>query len=102
MKYDVIVVGARCGGASTALLLARQGYRVLLVDKSTFPSDSVNGILIQPHGGAYLERWGLLEKVQATNCPAITQVALDFGTFALEASPLPADGVAAVYAPFYP
>jgi len=37
--YDVIVIGARCAGAPTALLLARKGYRVLLVDKAAFPSD---------------------------------------------------------------
>ena len=35
--YDVIVIGARCGGLPTAMLLARKGYRVLLVDKATFP-----------------------------------------------------------------
>ena len=40
--YDVIVIGARCAGAPTALLLARKGYRVLLVDKATFPSDCLN------------------------------------------------------------
>ena len=40
--YDAIVVGARCAGAPTAMLLARQGYRVLLVDRATFPSDTVS------------------------------------------------------------
>ena len=39
--FDAIVVGARCAGAPTAMLLARKDYRVLLVDKSTFPSDQV-------------------------------------------------------------
>jgi flavin-dependent dehydrogenase len=37
--YDAIIVGARCGGSPTAMLLARKGYRVLLCDKATFPSD---------------------------------------------------------------
>jgi flavin-dependent dehydrogenase len=41
--YDVIVVGARCAGSPTAMLLARKRYRVLLVDKALFPSDVVNG-----------------------------------------------------------
>ena len=41
--YDAIVVGARCAGSPTAMLLARKGYRVLLVDKASFPSDVVNG-----------------------------------------------------------
>jgi flavin-dependent dehydrogenase len=37
--YDIIVVGARCAGSAVALLLARQGHKVLLVDRSSFPSD---------------------------------------------------------------
>jgi flavin-dependent dehydrogenase len=37
--YDAIVIGARCAGSTTAMRLARQGYRVWLVDRATFPSD---------------------------------------------------------------
>jgi flavin-dependent dehydrogenase len=40
--YDAIVVGARCAGAPTAMLLARHGHRVLLVDRASFPSDTVS------------------------------------------------------------
>ena len=47
-RYDVIVVGARCGGSPTAMLLARKGYRVLLVDKATFPSDTMSTHLAHP------------------------------------------------------
>ena len=36
--YDAIVVGARCAGSPTAMLLARNGYRVLVVDRATFPT----------------------------------------------------------------
>src|SRR5215207_1473532 len=39
MAYDVIIVGARCAGASTAMLLARSGYRVVLIDRAKFPSE---------------------------------------------------------------
>ena len=49
-EYDAIVVGARCGGSPTAMLLARKGYRVLLVDKATFPSDTISTHLIHPPG----------------------------------------------------
>ena len=45
--YDVIIIGARCAGSPTALLLARKGYRVLLVDKATFPSDTISGHLLE-------------------------------------------------------
>jgi flavin-dependent dehydrogenase len=54
--YDAIVVGARCAGSPTAMLLARKGYRVLLVDKATFPSDSMRLHYIHQPGVARLKR----------------------------------------------
>ena len=69
--YDAIVVGARCAGAPTAMLLARKGYRVLVVDRATFPSDTVSTHVIHAPGVAALQRWGLLDEVIATGCPPI-------------------------------
>ena len=46
--YDVIIVGARCAGSPTAMLLARKGYRVLVVDRATFPSDTVSTHIVHP------------------------------------------------------
>lgn len=66
--YDAIVVGARCAGSATAMLLARRGYRVLLVDRATFPSDTIRNHAIKPSGAACLARWGLLDRVIASNC----------------------------------
>ncbi len=40
--YDAIIIGARCAGAPTAMLLARKGYQVLLLDKAGFPGDSLS------------------------------------------------------------
>ena len=57
--YDAIVVGARCAGSPASMLLARRGYRVLLVDKATFPSDTISTHILWPHGAAVLARWGL-------------------------------------------
>ena len=54
--YDAIVIGARCSGATTAMLLARQGHRVLLVDRATFPSDIPHGHLIHRGGPKRLAR----------------------------------------------
>ena len=48
--FDAIVVGARCAGSPTAMLLARKGYRVLLVDRATFPSDTVSTHILHPLG----------------------------------------------------
>jgi 2-polyprenyl-6-methoxyphenol hydroxylase-like FAD-dependent oxidoreductase len=86
-QYDVIVVGARCAGSPTAMLLARHGHRVLVVDRATFPSDTISTHLIHPPGVAALQRWGLLDRVVATGCPPIGTYAFDFGPFTLSGSP---------------
>ncbi len=99
MIYDAIVMGARCAGSPTAMLLARKGYRVLLVDKATFPSDIMSTHYIHQPGVAQLQRWGLLEKVIATNCPPISKGIFDLGPFALTGSPPRADGIAEGYCP---
>jgi flavin-dependent dehydrogenase len=77
--YDAIVIGARCAGASTAMLLARQGLEVLLVDRASFPSEIPHGHFIHMHGPRRLADWGVLDAVLATNCPAVTSVTLSLG-----------------------
>ena len=67
--YDAIVVGARCAGSPTALLLARQGHRVLLLDRDHFPSDTISTHMVHPPGIALLKQWGLLDGLTATGCP---------------------------------
>jgi 2-polyprenyl-6-methoxyphenol hydroxylase-like FAD-dependent oxidoreductase len=97
--YDAIVVGARCAGAPTAMLLARKGYRVLLVDRDTFPSDHMSTHWIHQPGVARLERWGLRERLAASGCPPITSITMDIGPFALRGTPPPARDVAEAYCP---
>jgi flavin-dependent dehydrogenase len=87
--YDVIVVGARCAGAPTAMLLARKGYRVLLVDRDIFPSDHISTHWIHQPGIAQLQRWGLRERLLATGCPPITSISMDLGPFTLRGTPPP-------------
>ena len=97
--YDVIVVGARCAGSPTAMLLARKGYRVLLVDKATFPSDAPRGIYIHQPGIARLKHWGLLDQLVASNCPPISRFAFDLGPLTLAGSPPPINDIGVGYAP---
>jgi 2-polyprenyl-6-methoxyphenol hydroxylase-like FAD-dependent oxidoreductase len=97
--YDAIVVGARAAGSPTAMLLAREGHRVLLVDRSTFPSDTLSTHYIHQPGVARLRRWGLLDRLTATGCPPSRQLLFDVGPFALTGAPPPSDGVAEGYAP---
>lgn len=97
--YDVIVVGARVAGASTAMLLARCGYRVLMVDRATVGSDTVSTHTILRLGMLQLHRWGLADRLQATGTPRIRRVTLGF-----EDNLVPIDlsddhGVDALYAP---
>ena len=97
-QYDAIVVGARCAGSPTAMLLARAGYDVLLVDRTTFPSDTVSTHIVHPPGVGALDRWGLLEQVVASGCPPIERYAFDFGPFTLEGAPA-SDESAVAYCP---
>ncbi len=98
-EYDVIVVGARCAGAPTAMLLARKGYKVLMVDRASFPSDTTSTHLIHAQGVAALQRWGLLTSVVATGCPAIERYSFDFGPVTISGNPSPTDGIGVAYAP---
>ena len=85
--YDAIIVGARCAGSPTAMLLARKGYRVLVVDRATFPSATVSTHVVHPKGVAALARWGLLDRLTATRCPPIHTYTFDFGPFTISGSP---------------
>jgi flavin-dependent dehydrogenase len=97
--YDAIVIGARCAGAVTAMLLARQGHRVLLVERGDFPSDVHRGHFIHRHGPLRLADWGLLDRVVATNCPPLTTHLSDFGDFPLVGRDIRVGNVAWGYAP---
>ncbi|MER5605943.1 NAD(P)/FAD-dependent oxidoreductase [Micromonospora tulbaghiae] len=97
--YDVVVVGARCAGAPTAMLLARQGHRVLLLDRSGFPADKLSTLYIQQPGVARLARWGLLDALRATGCPPLDHVVYELGDVRVEGCCSGIDGIRAAYAP---
>jgi 2-polyprenyl-6-methoxyphenol hydroxylase-like FAD-dependent oxidoreductase len=85
--FDVIVVGTRCAGSPTAMLLARKGYRVLAVERASLPSDTVSTHLLHPLAVGALSRWGLLGRLVATGCPPIHTYSFDFGAFTISGSP---------------
>jgi 2-polyprenyl-6-methoxyphenol hydroxylase-like FAD-dependent oxidoreductase len=99
MKYDVAIVGTRVAGAATALLLARQGLNVLAVDRARFPSDTLSTHQVQLPGIALLRRWGVLDQVIASGCPATRDVRFDAGPAILQGRYPRFDGVDAVYSP---
>lgn len=97
--FDAIIVGARCAGSPTAMLLARKGRRVLLVDRAMLPSDTLSGHAIQAAGVAALARWGLLGRLIATGVPAVQQMTFDVGPISLTGTPPPVDGISQMYVP---
>ena len=97
--YDVIVVGARVAGSSTAMLLARAGLKVLVVDRAGFPSDTLSTHQVQLPGVARLRRWGLLDAVVASGAPPARHVRFDVGPVVLEGHFPAFQGVDALYSP---
>ena len=93
-SYDAIVVGARVAGASTAMLLARRGYRVLLLDRTRFPCDIPHGHMIHKDGPHRLKAWGLLDRLADAGTPPVDTVTTHFGDFPLTARDLSMDGIA--------
>lgn len=69
--FDVIVVGARCAGSPLAMLLARKGHSVLVVDRAKFPSDTLSTHFITPDGVERMRAWGVLDTVLASGCPPL-------------------------------
>ncbi|SFS40556.1 FAD-dependent oxidoreductase [Saccharopolyspora flava] len=99
MGFDAIVVGARCAGSPTAMLLARAGHRVLLLDRGEFPSDTISTHVIHQPGVAALARWGLLEQLRATGCPPLRHARYQVGDVRLAGCGRGVAGQRAGYAP---
>lgn len=97
--YDVIVVGARCAGSPTAMLLARAGHRVLLLDRAEFPSDTLSTHVVHQPGVAALARWGVLDRVRASGCPPLDHAIYRVGDVSLAGCGRGTEGQHAAYAP---
>ena len=98
-RHDVVIVGARVAGAATAMLLARLGHDVVVVDQASFPSDTVSTHAIARSGVVQLRRWGLLEAVLDSGAPAIRQVTLHAGGESVSRTIRHKAGVGLVVAP---
>ena len=98
-RYDAVVVGARCAGAATAMLLARGGLSVLLVDRARHGADTLSTLALMRAGVLQLHRWGLLDRVRAAGTPAITSTSFIYGEEATTVPIKSRDGVDALYAP---
>lgn len=95
----MIIVGARVAGASTAMLLARKGMSVLVLDRAAFPSDTLSTHQVQLPGVARLQRWGLLDRVAAGGTPATRTLRFDPGQAVMQGNYPEHEGVDALYSP---
>jgi 2-polyprenyl-6-methoxyphenol hydroxylase-like FAD-dependent oxidoreductase len=98
-RYDVIIAGARCAGASTAMLLARQGLRVLVVDPAKRGSDTLSTHALMRGGVLQLHRWGVLDAIRSAGTPAIRTTTFHYGDEVISIPIKERDGVDALYAP---
>jgi flavin-dependent dehydrogenase len=97
--FDAIVVGARCAGSPTAMLLARAGHRVLLLDRTTFPSDTLSTHVIHQPGVAALARWDLLGTLRASGCPPLDRARYEVADIHLDGCARGVAGQRAAYSP---
>ena len=98
-SYDAVVVGARCAGAATAMLLARWGLRVLLIDRGDYGTDTISTHALMRGGVVQLRRWGLLPRIAEAATPPVRETIFHYGEEAVEIAIAPSHGVAALYAP---
>ena len=98
-SYDVVVVGARAAGAATAMLLARQGRRVLLLDRDRYGTDTLSTHALMRGGVFLLSRWGLLDDIVAAGTPPVRSTRFDYGVDSVTVAIKPTLGVQALYAP---
>lgn len=77
-RYDVVVVGARCAGAATAMLLARQGLRVLVLDRGQYGTDTLSTHALMRGAVARLHCWGLLDVLEAKGTPVVRSTSFHY------------------------
>ena len=97
--WDVVIIGGRLAGASAALLLARAGVRVLVVERARRGADTVSTHALMRGGVLQLHRWGLLDRVAATGAPPVRRVTFHYGHDSMPVTLKPYAGVDALYPP---
>jgi flavin-dependent dehydrogenase len=98
-RYDVVIVGARASGASTAMLLARAGLRVLVVDRSRYGADTLSTHALMRGGVLQLRRWGLLDRIIDAGTPPIRRTIFRYANEEAAITIKPSHEVDALYAP---
>jgi menaquinone-9 beta-reductase len=97
--FDVVIVGARCAGAATAVRLARAGLDVLVVDKTAAGSDTLSTHALTRTAVLELSRLGVLDGVRAAGTPRVTSVSYHYGDDVVTIPFAPCGDVDGLYAP---
>jgi len=98
-RFDVVVVGARCAGAATAMLLAEAGLRVLAVDRQAYGSDTLSTHALMRPAVMQLSRWGLLDSVIRSGAPVIRSSTFHYGDEEVPVPIRPEPGIPGLIAP---
>lgn len=98
-RYDAVIVGARCAGAASALLLARAGAKVLLIDRQEYGSDTMSTHALMRTGVLQLHRWGVLDAVMVEGTPEVRSTTFHYGEDSLRIQIKPEHGVEYLCAP---
>jgi 2-polyprenyl-6-methoxyphenol hydroxylase-like FAD-dependent oxidoreductase len=98
-RYDAVIIGARCAGTATALLLARSGAKVLMVDRQAYGSDTLSTHALMRAACLQLTRWGLIPDIMAAGTPAIQSTTFHYGSEAIRVAIKPEHGVECLFAP---
>ncbi len=97
--FDAIVVGARCAGAAVAMLLSRQGARVLVVDHDQPGTDTMSTHALMRGAVFQLRKWGLMAELEARGTPAIRRTSFLYGAEAIDIDLRMEHGIDALLAP---
>jgi menaquinone-9 beta-reductase len=98
-SYDAVIVGARCAGAATAMLLARSGLSVLAVERAAYGADTLSTHALARAGVLQLSRWGLLAELERAETPAVRETRFAYADRSVVIPIVARDGVNALYAP---
>ncbi|MFL5285930.1 MAG: FAD-dependent oxidoreductase [Rhodopila sp.] len=98
-RYDALIIGARCAGAATAMLMARVGMRVLLVDRGSYGADTISTHALMRGAVLQLHRWGILPRLREAGTPAVRTTTFHYGDEQITVPIKASHGVDALYAP---
>jgi menaquinone-9 beta-reductase len=97
--WDALVIGARCAGAATSMLLARGGARVLCIDYGEPGTDTLSTHALMRLGVVQLARWGILDTIRGAGTPVIRRTVFHYGDEAVEVDIRPMPESDGLYAP---